>query len=202
MNNPSQSAGGAAMDSASLSTAQMATPTAGASNASASGNKLGNLPASTAMALLSQDPVGFIQKIVADAADMHLADLKEQAELNGALNAFRKIYPEFQRFEPFIVQEAAALLKKDDSIASEPWSKILEKAMEQFKQKFSDTIQENTTGTQSQAQTPPHVEGSANRVAPEAPANFTREQIAKMSMQDFLKNESAINDALKNNRIR
>ena len=74
--------------------------------------------------------------------------------------------------------------------------------MEYFKQKFSQTIQENQLSTNATAQNPPHVEGAANRVTAENPTNFTREQIGKMSMQDFLKNESAINDALKNNRIR
>lgn len=163
---------------------------------------LSALPPEQALALLAQNPVGFIQQIVNDAADHHLTDMKEQAELNGALSAFRKIHPEFQRFEPFILQEVSELLKNDDAIATEPWPQLLEKAMENFKQKFSQTIQESQLAANSPAQNPPYVEGGANRVAPESPANFTREQIGKMSMQDFLKNESAINDALKNNRIR
>jgi hypothetical protein len=163
---------------------------------------LNALPSAKAMELLLQDPIGFIQKIVDEAADHHLTDLKEQAELNGALSAFRKIHPEFQRFEPFIVQEAGELLKHDDTLANEDWPQILEKAMENFKQKFSQTVQENQLSAQTPAPRPPYVEGSSNRIAPENPANFTREQIGKMSMQDFLKNESAINDALRNNRIR
>ncbi len=202
MNYPVQRAEAETSGSAGLPAEPSVTSTAAANAASRFENNLDTLSASQAMHLFSSDPVGFIQKIVSDAANEHLADLKEQAELNGALSFFRRLHPEFLRFEPFIVQEAAEILRKDDSIASEPWPKILEKAMEQFRQKFSETIQENVTVAQAQAQTPPHVEGSANRALPEMPANFTREQIAKMSMQDFLKNESAINDALKNNRIR
>jgi len=45
------------------------------------------------------------------------------------------------------------------------------------------------------------MESAGNRIPTELPATFTRAQIAGMSMQDFLKNEAAINDALKNNRI-
>lgn len=163
---------------------------------------LNQLPPAQALALFTQDPVGFIQQIVGEAATQHLADLKEQAELNGAMSAFRKLHPDFQRFEPFIVQEAAELLQHDDSLGTEPWSKILEKAMENFKQKFSQSIQESQMTDKLPAQTPPYVEGGTNRVMPEAPANFTREQIGRMSMKDFLKNEAAINEALKNNRIK
>jgi hypothetical protein len=46
------------------------------------------------------------------------------------------------------------------------------------------------------------VEGAANRVIPEAQPAFSRDQIARMSLDEFLKNEASINEALKNNRIR
>ena len=73
---------------------------------------------------------------------------------------------------------------------------------ENFKQKFTQSIQENQSLNAKASQNPPFMEGTANRSTIEAPASFTREQIGKMSMQDFLKNETAINDALKNNRIK
>jgi hypothetical protein len=160
----------------------------------------GMMPAEQALELFMQDPVGFIRRIVGDEAETHLAALKEQAELHGAINAFRKSHPEFQRFESFILQEAATLLQGNDTTGANSWSEILEKAMDNFKQKFTQTLLENQTPGNS-VNSPPHVEGAGNRTADEAPATFTREQIAKMSLPDFLKNESAINDALKNNRI-
>jgi len=72
---------------------------------------LSSLPPSQAFAIFQKNPVGFIQKIVGDAAQYHLAMLKEQAELDGAINAFQKTHPEFQRFQQFILQEAADLLQ-------------------------------------------------------------------------------------------
>jgi hypothetical protein len=158
------------------------------------------MPPEKALELFMQDPVGFIRRIVGDEAETHLAAMKEQAELHGAINAFRKSHPEFQRFESFILQEAALLLQSDDPASTNSWSAILEKAMDNFKQKFTQTLQENQTPGGSMNH-PPHVEGAGNRTAEEAPATFTRDQIARMSLPDFLKNESAINDALKNNRI-
>lgn len=160
-----------------------------------------SLSTQQALALFSQDPVGFIQKIVNDAAGYHLAALKEQAELHGAISAFRQAHPEFQRFSKFILQEAANLLQRDDSVATDSWNQILEKAMDNFKQKLEQTIQENPSAMSQNDQNPPYIEGAGNRSAVEVPPSFTRAQIGKMSMQDFLKNEAAINDALKNNRI-
>jgi len=160
----------------------------------------GLLSPAKALALFQQDPVAFIRAVVDNAAETHLAGLKEQAELHGAIAAFRKAHPEFQRFESFILQEASNLLHGDNP-ATGPWSTILEKAMENFKEKLTRTIQENQPATMTNAQNPPYMESAGNRIPTELPATFTRAQIAGMSMQDFLKNEAAINDALKNNRI-
>lgn len=178
------------------------TPIRQTASGSAQNPDLNSLPPNQALALFQQNPVGFIQRIVGDAAQYHLAMLKEQAELDGAVQAFQKTHPDFQRFQQFILQEAADLLQNYDSVATGSWPQILEKAMENFKQKFTQSIQDNQSSGAGASQNPPYMEGSANRSTMEMPASFTREQIGKMSMQDFLKNEAAINDALKNNRIR
>ena len=46
------------------------------------------------------------------------------------------------------------------------------------------------------------MEGAANRQPATAPAAFTRDQIAKMSLSEFIAQEEAINEALRNKRIR
>jgi hypothetical protein len=46
------------------------------------------------------------------------------------------------------------------------------------------------------------MEAATNRSAPDLPPSFTREQIAGMSLSDFLKQEAAINAALKEGRVR
>lgn len=163
------------------------------------------LPAAQALDMLMQDPVGFVQKIVSGTTEQVLTDLKEQAELRGALNLFRRMHPEFTRFEPFILQEVVTLIETDPDGVIDPWDKLLEKAMQNFRQKFQQTVKEETLDAEKPGgskQEPPFVEGAVNRVAPQPSPAFTRDQIAKMSMDDFLKNEAAINEALKNNRIR
>lgn len=179
-----------------------------AENAAPQANEisLSTLPAARALDLMIKDPVGFVQQIVASTTEKHLADLKEQAELRGALNAFRKAHPEAARFEPFILQEVISLIQNDPDGVIDPWDKLLAKGLENFRQKFTATVNEEfakgeTAGTENMPQAP-FVEGAANRIMPEAPPSFTRAQIAAMSRSDFLKNEAAINEALKNNRIK
>jgi hypothetical protein len=159
-----------------------------------------------ALELFAADPFAFIQQIVADAAQTHLADLKEEAELKSALNTFRKKSPEFKRFEPFILQEVVTLLREDPDGGTASWEQLIEKGMSLFQQKFQATLQaqqnesaETEKPSQSQA---PHIEAAAKRALPAQPANFSRQQIAGMSMAEFLKNEAAINEAMKNNLVR
>jgi hypothetical protein len=162
---------------------------------------LSGLPPEKAMSLFSENPVGFIQTVIDTEAAKHLATLKEQAELDAALKTFKQSQPEFERFQPFIMHEAVKLLQTDTSVANDSWPQIFEKASRNFKQTLAQTVQEGKLGMNNEQSQPPHVEGSSNRQAAETPASFTRAQIGKMSMADFLKNESAINEALKNNRI-
>lgn len=159
-----------------------------------------------ALELFVADPFAFVRQIVEDAAKSHLADLKEEAELKSALNAFRKKSAEFQRFEPFILQEVVTLLREDPDGGSASWEQLIEKGLDLFRQKFEATLQaklaEGNLLESAKANPSPYMETAANRAIPTEPPNFTRKQIAGMSLPEFLKNEEAINEAMKNNRVR
>ena len=156
-----------------------------------------------ALDLLVQNPVAFVRSIVDQAARMHLADLKEEAELRGAMQAFRKNYPEFDRFEPFILQEVARLIREDEDGVIYSWPTLLEKGMQNFRGKLSETVRAAQDGNDTASSPdPPRIEASANRKLPTPPPSFTRDQISRMSLEDFLKHEDAINTALQERRIR
>jgi hypothetical protein len=148
-----------------------------------------------------QSPVDFIRQIIAEEAGKHLANLKEEAELRGALNAFRKSNPDFVRFEPLILQEVGRLIQNDPDGDIDPWEKLLEKASENFKKKFQAMLEEGSLKPLLKGQQPPFIESSNNRIVQEHPPRFSRTQIANMSMGEYLKNEAAIDDALKSQRI-
>lgn len=157
-----------------------------------------------ALEMLMRDPVGFVQQIVNRSAEAHLANLKEEAELRGAMNLFRRKNPDFERFEPFILQEVAALIQNDPDGVIDPWDKLLEKAGENFRKKFAETLKAEVMDKtmKKEEKQPPYMESAANKALPEQPQSFSREQIDRMSLDEFMKNEAAINDALKNKRIR
>lgn len=163
----------------------------------------GGLPQEEALAALSADPYGFVQNIVQVTAVQHLQNMKEQAELMGALSAFRKQNPEARQFEPFILQEVAELIQNDDDGHIEPWNTLLEKGLAAFRKKFKGALKQNPELlAQQAAQTGMQLEGPTNRNLPQATPAFTRDQIAKMSLAEFVANESQINEAMKHNRIR
>ena len=159
-----------------------------------------------ALAALNGNPVGFIRDVVDKAALEHLQRLKEEAELEGALRTFRKAHPDARQFEPFIMQEVADLIQNDDDGVIDPWHKLLEKGLEVFKKKFKATLKNDPGLLEKQADETPEtvmqMEGRNNRTLPKATASFTRDQIAKMSLSEFVAQEEAINEALKSKRIR
>lgn len=173
------------------------------------------LTSEEAQELLMQNPVGFVSMIVEERGSKHLGDLKEQAELEGALRQFKRAHPQASQFQNFIMEEVAELIKNDPDGVIDPWGVLLEKALKVFEEKFRDTIKNNPellkgnkNAMANEEQTPAtkqstaFVEGAVSRKLPEEPANFTREQIGKMSLKEFLKNEDAINEALRSGRIK
>lgn len=169
--------------------------------------QLGNLSPAEAGQLLMSDPVTFINALIEHAASRHLSDLKEEAELRGALNVFRRAHPEAAQFEPLIMQEVADIIQNDDDGVIDPWDKLLEKGIKRFEEKFRQRVQADPTlkaaaRKMADASQAAHVEGSHTRKAPKTPPSFTRDQIGRMSMDEFIAQEEAINEALRNRRIR
>ncbi len=165
-----------------------------------------SLPPNQALELFVSDPFSFVRQIVDDAAKVHLSDLKEEAELKSALSSFRKKSPEFARFEPFILQEVVTLLRDDPDGGTDQWETLLEKGLAIFSQKFQATLKEKMDTVDSEKNTSnpnqsPYMEAATPRQTSSEPPRFSRQQIAQMSLPEFLKNEAAINEALKNKRV-
>ncbi|HEY9746601.1 MAG TPA: hypothetical protein V6C99_10330 [Oculatellaceae cyanobacterium] len=159
-----------------------------------------NIEANETLTQLMQNPAAYIRAIVEEEAIKHLARLKEEAELRGALNLFRKKNEDFARFEPLIMQEVADLIRNDPDGDIAPWDQLLEKGTERFREKFQAMMAEKAE-TLASSEAPPFLEGSGNRTAREVPPQFTREQIARMSLSEYLQNEAAIDEALRGKRI-
>jgi hypothetical protein len=189
------------MGNPELQPAEAGPPTDEALSMNAMGSTPQALSKQEELAQFVQDPAGFIRQLIEEEAVKHLSRLKEEAELRGALNVFRRNNPDFARFEPMILQEVVSLIQNDPDGHIDPWDTLLEKAMKNFSQKFQAMLKDGGIKPEIENQQPPFVEGSGNRIPKELPPTFTREQIARMSLDEYLKNEAAIDAALRNQRI-
>lgn len=172
---------------------------------------LDTLSIEEAQSMLMENPVEFVSMIMEEQGKKHLGDLKEQAELEGALRQFKRAHPEASQFQSFIMEEVAELIKNDPDGVIDPWGELLEKGLQVFEEKFRETIKNNpellksktdeAKGKESITKTA-FVEGAVSRKPSEEATQFSREQIGKMSLKEFLKNEDLINEALQNGRIR
>ncbi len=161
-----------------------------------------------ALATFQSNPVQFVQSVIDEEAGKHLVRLKEEAELQGSLRSFRKKHPELKAFEGLILEQVAAVISEDEDGVLEPWDVLLEKGRERFEANFQEMLKNSTEQSKLndvpplQELAPPHLEGSSAREPKEALPSFSRQQIANMSLAEFKKNESKINQALKMKRIR
>lgn len=161
-----------------------------------------------------QDPVGFVTRIVDQLATLHLQNLKEQVELQAALQALRQSQPEFRQFEPFILQELAHLIQSDEDGILDPWPQLLNRATTRFRERFQqlakqqpELIKPLLNAAAATQDTPPsavypYLEQPGNRQPLPADPSFSRQQIKRMSLDEFLAQEDAINQAMRQNRIK
>ncbi len=171
-------------------------------------SNLTSLSPQGALLALQSNPVQFVQAVIDEEAGKHLVRLKEEAELQGALRAFRKKYPELQAFEGLILEQVATVINEDEDGILEPWDVLFEKGRERFELNFQGMLINSTTQSREDVEPrlndiePPHLEGASAREPKEGLPSFSRQQIANMSLAEFKKNESKINQALKMKRIR
>ena len=173
-----------------------------------SSDQVNALSPEAALQKLQENPVLFIEEMIEKSAGQHLDLMREQLELQSALHFAKRYLPDFQRFEPFILQELAQMIQDDEDGVLEPWPDLLEQAMERFRERFLKLIKEdpdrvNTLlSPESEGIEPVHKERAHNRKVNKAKPSYTRKQIESMSLEDFLTHEATINQALKDQRIK
>lgn len=151
------------------------------------------------------DPVGFVQAVVDASAQQHLSTLRDEVELRAAMNAFWKKHADAKQFEPYVMQALGHVIATDEDGRLGPWDELLEKALELFQSQFGDMVKNhpdlqalNKAGVSPSAS----IESAQRRAMPKGAPSFTRKQIANMSPDEFAKNESAIEQAMRMGRIK
>jgi len=163
--------------------------------------RLMNLPPAEAGQALMADPIGVITSIIGELANDHLMLAAQQLELQAALEVARRSQPDFNRFEPMILQEMSSLIANDEDGVLDPWPELIQRASERFASKLQAMLKQHPELAQATNTPIPYMEGADPRPMAAAKPNYTRKAIESMSLEEFLTNEEAINNALRNNRI-
>lgn len=154
---------------------------------------------------LASDPEGFLGDLMSQVVQKELGLLQEQMALDKALNTAKLKHPELQSFEGLILQEVMGILQSHPDVEKLSWEAILDKGFEQLQKRFKSALEQNPEEfivDSREDVEKAFMEGNAPRKPQPLPPSFSRDEIAKMSIQEFLENESAIGEALKHKRIR
>jgi hypothetical protein len=154
------------------------------------------------------DPVGFIQAVVEKTGAQHLDLIREQMEMQSAIHFARRYQKDFEKFEPFILQEVAQMIQSDADGILDPWPDLIEQATQRFRTRFVDMLKNNPEEMKQllklEGDPTPTVykEKAGKQRSPEVKPSYTRQQIASMSLSDFMSQEASINQALQEKRIK
>ncbi len=150
---------------------------------------------------LVEDPEGYLSELMGNILRQEMQLMREELELKSALKMARQKYPEFAHFEHYVLQELMALMEDDAEVDRRSWDDLMDEGFARLQQKLKSAVEQSAAQLLPASEEMAFMEGNAVRKPVVAQPTFTRDQISKMSMQDFLKFEDAINEALKNNLI-
>lgn len=165
-----------------------------------------------ALVLFEKDPVSFMLDLINAYFVLHSTAFQQSAEFQAALLALRQHDPAFVYYQQAILQEARAIVEQNGTPEDpegdglvDNWITLLLKAKANVEARLQHSGMEtpkNNLTVETTATPPGTVLESSQKAKPkEAKKTFTRQQIAKMSREEYLKNETAIKQALKEGRI-
>jgi len=166
-----------------------------------------------ALKLFEKDPVTFMLDLINAYFVLHSTAFQQSVEFQAALLALRQHDPAFVYYQQAILQEARAIVEQNGSPEDpegdglvDNWITLLLKAKANVEAHLQNGGMEDPKTlmmTDTTVTPPPGIalESSQKAKPKEAKKTITRQQIAKMSREEYLKNETAIKQALKEGRI-
>jgi hypothetical protein len=149
-----------------------------------------------------QDPEGYLSGVMQRVAQQELHLLREEMAFQSAMAMARQKYPELASFEPYVVQEIMTVLQNETESVQLDWDRLIERGIKEIQGRVRKMAGEGVISTSPLAPTQAHVESATARKPQPVSPQFSRETIGRMSLDEFLKQEVAINEALKHNRIK
>jgi hypothetical protein len=149
-----------------------------------------------------KDPIAFIRKEIDTAIKAYLLVANEDGQARMAMQQFVKEHPDAEPVMSYILEEVARLIEEDTDGVLTPWNELFNQALENFTQKFQGTLKPSENTPPKERPKTPFVEQGKLPMKGSVPRSFTREEIGKMSPEEYLANEAAIQQAYKEKRIK
>lgn len=149
-----------------------------------------------------KDPVAFVRNEVDQAIKAHLLLANEGGQAQVAMQTFMQQHPDAEPVMNYILEEVARLIEEDDDGVLAPWTDLFNQALANFVTKFQGNLKGASTPLPPKEPMNPVVEHGKLPVKSVSPRSFTRDEIGRMSPQEYLANEASIRLAFKEGRIK
>ncbi len=149
-----------------------------------------------------KDPVAFVRNEVDQAIKAHLLVANEGGQVQVAMQAFIQEHPDAQPVMNYILDEVARLIDSDDDGVLAPWTDLFNQALENFVTKFQGNLKVPAKSPTPKEPMNPVLEQGKLPTKSVSPRSFTRDEIGRMSPQEYLANEASIRLAFKEGRIK
>ena len=147
-----------------------------------------------------KDPVAFVRNEVDQAIKAHLLLANEGGQAQVALQSFLQQHPDAQPVMNYILDEVAQLIDNDSDGVLAPWTDLFNQALANFVTKFQGNVKVPSKPPKEPMN--PVVEQGKLPLKSVSPRSFTRDEIGRMSPQEYLANEASIRLAFKEGRIK
>jgi hypothetical protein len=149
-----------------------------------------------------KDPVAFVRNEIDQAIKAHLLVANEGGQAQVAMQAFIQQHPDAQPVMNYILDEVARLIDSDDDGVLAPWTDLFNQALENVVTKFHGNLKSSTPTKAPKEPMNPVLEQGKLPTKSVSPRSFTRDEIGRMSPQEYLANEASIRLAFKEGRIK
>jgi hypothetical protein len=157
-----------------------------------------------ALHAFQQDPIAFIRQEIRQAVHTTMLTAHEDGQARVAMEELARQNPGASEFMPLIIAEVKTIIANDDDGVLAPWPLLFQQGLERLSRKLETHLAQNKSVMEPGTAEPstPFVEmGRLQPSSTPVPKSFTRQEIDRMSLEDYMRQEQSIRDALKNGRI-
>jgi hypothetical protein len=153
-----------------------------------------------------ENPVAFIRQEIRQAVEATILSANEDGQARVAMEELARQNPGAAEFMPLIIAEVKDIIANDDDGVLAPWPQLFQQGLERLTLKLEKQLKGGTTlkeATPTAVPKSPFVEaGTLPTGGKSAPPPITRDSIARMSLEEFMRHEASIKQAFRNGQVK